>query len=79
MCMFINIEISEKFIFVCNFVLILNFFEHFIFIMEIQRDTEHEQGRGRDRGRQNLKQAPGSELSAQSPTRGSNSQTEIMT
>ena len=37
-----------------------------------QRETEHEWGRGRDRGRQHLKQAPGSELSAQSPTQGSN-------
>ena len=53
-----------------------------------QRETEHEQGRGRERGRhneqvgggretetQNPKQAPGSKLSAQSPTRGSNPQT----
>ena len=42
-----------------------------------QRETEHEWGRGRERERetQNLKQVPGSELSAQSPTRGSNSQT----
>ena len=45
-----------------------------LFIIERQRKTEHEQGRGRERERetQNLKQAPGSELSAQSPTRGSN-------
>ena len=40
-----------------------------------QRETEHEQGRVRERETQNLKQAPGSELSAQSSTRGSNSQT----
>ena len=32
-------------------------------------------GRVRERETQNLKQAPGSELSARSPTRGSNSQT----
>ena len=38
-------------------------------------ETESEQGRGRERDRetQNLKQAPGSELSAQSPKWGSNS------
>ena len=42
-----------------------------------KRETEHEQGRGRERERetQNPKRAPGSELSAQSPTRGSNSRT----
>ena len=45
----------------------------FIFEREIERETEHEQGRGRQRETQNPKQAPGSELSAQSPTRGSNS------
>ena len=39
------------------------------------RETEHEQGRGRERGRQNPKQGPGTELSAQSRTRGWNSQT----
>ena len=46
----------------------------YFFLMFIS-ETEHEQERGRERGRetQNLKQAPGSELSAQSPTRGSNS------
>ena len=31
-------------------------------------------GRGRERETQNLKKAPGSELSAQSPTQGSNPQ-----
>ena len=40
-----------------------------------QGETEHEQGRVRERETQNPKQAPGSELSAQSPTQGSNSQT----
>ena len=40
---------------------------------ERERETEHEQGRGREGGEtQNLKQAPGSELAAQSPTWGSN-------
>ena len=44
----------------------------FLFIFE----RENEQGRGEGRGRegetQHLEQAPGSELSAQSPTRGWN-------
>ena len=35
-----------------------------------QRETEHEWGRGRERETQNLKQAPGSELSAQGPDSG---------
>ena len=35
--------------------------------------------RERERERQNLKQAPGPKLSAQSPAWGLNSQTEIMT
>ena len=37
--------------------------------------AERERERERERETQNLKQAPGSELSAQSPTWGSNSQT----
>ena len=40
-----------------------------------QKETEHEWGRVRERETQNLKQAPGSDLSAQSPTRRSNSRT----
>ena len=43
-----------------------------------ERETERERvlvGRGRERKRQNLKQAPGSELSAQGLTWGLNSQT----
>ena len=44
-----------------------------LFISERQRQTEREQGRSRERGRQNPQQVPGSEPSAQSPTRGSNS------
>ena len=52
---------------------VFNFFSVYLFLRE--RDTEHEQGRSRERQTQNLKQAPGSELSAQSPMRGSNSQT----
>ena len=38
--------------------------------MIFERETEHEQGRNRERGRQNPKQATGSELSAQSPMWG---------
>uniref|UniRef100_A0ABI7X7S5 Conserved oligomeric Golgi complex subunit 5 N-terminal domain-containing protein n=1 Tax=Felis catus TaxID=9685 RepID=A0ABI7X7S5_FELCA len=44
-------------------------------LARLQGETEHEQGRVRERETQNLKQAPGSELSAQSLTRGSNSRT----
>ena len=52
----------------CLFFLI--FYRLFIF----ERETEHEQGEGqREKETQNPKQAPGPELSAQSPTRGSNS------
>ena len=45
-----------------------------MFIFERQRKTENERGRGRERERetQNLKQAPGSEPSAQSLMHGSN-------
>ena len=42
---------------------------------ETETETEHEQGYGRKRETQNPKQASGSELSAQSPMWGSNSQT----
>ena len=56
---------------VCFFFLI--FFNVYLFLR--QRETEHEQERVRERETQNLKQAPGSELSAQSPTWGSNSWT----
>ena len=44
-----------------------------MFIFE--RETRYKWGRGRERGTQDLKQAPGSELSAQSPMRGLNPQT----
>ena len=48
-----------------------------------ERETEYERGRDRERERErdgerkreNLKQAPGSKLSAQNPTRGSDSPT----
>ena len=49
------------------------FFNIYLFLR--QRETEHEWGRARERETQYLKQAPGSELSAQSPTRGLNSRT----
>ena len=45
---------------------------------EGKRERERERERERDRQTQNLKQAPGSELSAQSPMQGSNSDCEIM-
>ena len=53
----------------------------FLCLFIFERETEHEQGRGRERGRetQNLKQAPGSELSAQNPLQGLNASGEIMT
>ena len=47
-----------------------------MFIFERERETEHKWGRGKkERETQNPKQAPGSELSAQSPTQGLNSRT----
>ena len=49
------------------------FFNVYLFLRETE--TEREQGRGRERETQNLKQALGSELSAQSPAQGLNSQT----
>ena len=45
------------------------------FIYFWDRESQSMNGGGSERGRQNLKQAPGSELSAQSPTWGSNSWT----
>ena len=50
------------------------FFNVYLFLR--QTETEHERGRVRERETQNLKQAPGSELSAQSLMRGLNSRTE---
>ena len=50
------------------------FFKFITFCRE--RETEHGQGKGqRERETQNQKQAPGSELSAQSPRQGSNPHT----
>ena len=59
----------------------ISFIKKFLTVIYF-RETERERvstqvGEGaRERETQNPKQAPGSELSAQSPTRGSNSQTE---
>ena len=46
----------------------------YLFLRARDRAPEYEQGRGREREReaQNPKQAPGSDLAAQSPIRGSN-------
>ena len=52
-----------------------NFFFNVFYLFLGQRETEHEWGRGRERETQNQKQAPGSEPSAQSLMRGSNSRT----
>ena len=52
------------------------FFSFFnVYLFSRKRETKCEQGRSRERETQNPKQAPGSELSAQSPTRGPNPQT----
>ena len=45
-----------------------------MFIFERERETEHEWGRVRERETQNLKQVQGSDVSAQSLTRGLNPQ-----
>ena len=48
-----------------------SFFSIFLnVIIYFEAEREHEHGRGRERGRYNPKQAPGSELSVQSPTPG---------
>ena len=50
-------------------------FSTFILFFLGQRETERELARKRERGRQNLKQAPGSKLTAESLMWGSNSLT----
>ena len=56
-----------------DFSFFFNVFNVYLFLRD--RETEYKQGTGREQGRQqNLKQVPGSELSAQSPMWGSNSQ-----
>ena len=59
---------KKKMIELGDFFFFLIFFNVYLFLR--QGETEHEQGRVRERETQNMKQAPGSELSAQSPTRG---------
>ena len=49
---------------------LFKFFSVYLFLKE--REAEREQGRDREET-QNLKQAPGSELSTQNPTQGLNS------
>ena len=51
------------------------FFNVYLFLRERQRQSTSGGGSGRERETQNLKQAPGSELSAQSPTQASNPRT----
>ena len=54
---------------------LINFFKKIfkcLFIFERVRETEREWGRSGERDIQNLKQAPGSKWSAQSPMWGSN-------
>ena len=57
----------------------LYFFNVYLFLRERERERERESmsrgGAERERETQNLKQAPGSELSAQSLMQGSNPQT----
>ena len=50
--------------------LVFCFFVFNVYLFLRQRETENEQGRVRERETQNLKQALGSELSAQSPMAG---------
>ena len=50
-----------------------SFFKFFVFLFEREREREGGEGQ-RERETQNPKQAPGSDLSAQSPTRGLNSE-----
>ena len=52
-----------------------NYLFIYLFIFETERQSMNGGGAERERETQNRKQAPGSEPSAQSPTRGSNSRT----
>ena len=60
-----------------TFILFKKFFFEYLFLRERDRQTDRVRAREGQRKRetQNPKQAPGSELSAQSPTRGSNPRT----
>ena len=62
--LFYSIPFDSKF-----FLIFLNVY---LFLRERDRETECEQRRSREKEIQNLKQAPDSELSAQSPMQGSN-------
>ena len=57
----------------CTCLFFLFFFNVYVFLRE--REKENMLGRGREQRRQNEKQAPGCELSAQSLTQGLNSRT----
>ena len=63
-----------------HFKKFLNLFNVYLFLRERESErvsgggAEREREKDRQTDRQNLKQAPGSELSAQSPTQGSNPQ-----
>ena len=65
--------------FVLGIIIMFLFFLMFIFEREREHTCVRVRGGGaeRGRGRQDLKQAPGSELSAQSPTWDSNPRTVI--
>ena len=60
---------------VCSFSILFKKFLMFIYYWETERDRAWTWEGQREEETQNLKQAPGSELSAQSPMRRSNSQT----
>ena len=48
------------------------FFKFYLFLRERERQSVSQEGAEREGETRNLKQAPGSELSTQIPTRGSN-------
>ena len=62
-------------LFLCFFSFFLSFFNVYLFLRERERDRAQAGEGQRERETQILKWALGSELSAQSPTRGSNSET----
>ena len=71
MCLFaICISVLEKYLFKCADTFKTIFFNFFFFLRERDRDRESLNGgrAERERETQNPKHAPGSELSAQSPT-----------
>ena len=71
--LFVFSEQNQEFFFHSYNLFFFNFFNVYLFLRETDRAQA---GEGqRERETQNPKQAPGSELSAQSPTRGSNPQT----